>query len=205
MAVKKKPKLDPQTVDLEEMIQDAAKQQANQAAQFSLDDLKAYGAELEELRAKADEASKLLASYGEKIRILETETLPDMLKNLGIKDFTLMSGAKIALYDIISASITDENREEAHAWLRAHNHGDIIKNNLTLTFGKGEDEIAKNLTTYLLRMRSEGDTKFGDMQLKEAVHPQTLKAFVKGQLTEGKEFPGQLFKLYIGQAVQFKK
>lgn len=202
---KEAPKLDPKTIDLEEMIQDAKTQEQNQAARFDLKDLVKKGDELDELKAQAEELSKQLSEKNETIRILETETLPDMLKALGLKDLTLTSGAKISLYDIISASITDENREEAHAWLREHGHGDIIKNNVTLSFGKGEDEIAKKLVSHLLQMRESGHTKFGDLVQKEAVYPQTLKAFVKGQLGEGAEFPGELFKLYTGQAVQFKK
>lgn len=207
MAAKKKPtpKLDPQTVDLEQLIADADTQTKNQAARFDLADLVKKGEELETLRLELDALNQKASDKSEAIRILETETLPDMLKVLGLKDLTLASGAKIALYDIISASITDDNREEAHAWLRNNNHGDIIKNNVTISFGKGEDDYADRIRADLLRMRTEGFIKFGDLVQKEAVHPQTLKAFVKGQLGEGNKFPGETFKLYTGQAVQFKK
>lgn len=204
MATKKKPDAKP-VMDMAALAADAAEQTANQAARFDLKDLVKKGEELERLRAEAENISQQLAAKNETIRILETETLPDMLKNLGLKDLTLSSGAKIAMYDVISASITDENRDEAHNWLREHGHGDIIKNNVTLSFGKGEDEIAKQLVEKLLQMRTAGDTKFGDLVQKEAVHPQTLKAFVKDQLTKGEEFPGETFKLYTGQAVKITK
>lgn len=199
-------KLDPATIDLEEMLANDAKTQAeNQAARFDLEDLKKKGAELEYMKECVDGLMKEASALNEQIRILETETLPDMLKALGIKDFTLLSGAKISLYDIISASITDDNREPAHEWLREHGHGDIIKNNLTLSFGKGEDDFAKKITEDLLQMRRDGLIKFGDLVQKEDVHPQTLKAFVKTKISDGTEFPGELFKLYTGQAVEFKK
>lgn len=192
-------------IDIAALQQDAQAQTENQAARFDLKDLVAKGEELEVLRTDLEALNAQASQKAEAIRILETETLPDMLKALGLKDLTLSSGAKISLYDIISASITDDNREAAHAWLREHGHGDIIKNNITLSFGKGEDEIAKALVGHLLQMRETGRTKFGDLVQKEAVHPQTLKAFTKDQLTRGNEFPGELFKLYTGQAVQFKK
>lgn len=186
-----------------QLEQDAQEQAANQAARFSLADITALGEKLEELKLKEAAGQALLNALSDEIRELETVTLPDGLKNLGIKEITLASGAKISLIDVISASITDENREAAHAWLREHGHGDIIKNNLTLTFGKGEDEIAKKLMHHLLELRDKGETKFGDLQQKESVHPSTLKAFVKDQLSKG-AFPGDLFKLYTGQAVKFK-
>lgn len=184
--------------------QDAAEQQANQAANFSLKELVEMGEILEEKKASADKIAADLGILNEEIRALETDVLPNGLKNLGIKEITLASGAKISLIDVISASITEENREAAHDWLRTNGHGDIIKNNVTLSFGKGEDEIAKKLVLHLIALRDKGETRFGDLQQKEAVHPSTLKAFVKGQLSDGAGFPGELFKLYTGHAVKFK-
>lgn len=205
MAPKKKTKLDPQTIDLEEMIRDGERQTEHQAARFDLADLIKKGEELEQLQREAEALSKQLSDKNSLINRLETETLPDMLKALGMRSLTLDSGGEISLFDIIGVSITDDNREPAHEWLREHGHGDIIKNNLTLSFGKGEDAYALKITDDLLRMRSEGLVKFGDLIQKEAVHPQTLKAFAKDRLTSGKEFPGELFKLYTGQAVKFKQ
>lgn len=190
------------TLDPAMMQADAEEQNANQAKRFDLKDLTEKGEELESLRADLDKASAIVSILSDKIRVIETETLPDMLKSLGLKDLTLTSGAKISLFDIISTSIGDDNREDAHKWLRDNGHGDLIKNNLTLTFGKGEDQIAKDLVKHLLDLRTAGDTKFGDLVQKEAVHPQTLKAFTKTQLESGKPFPGELFKLYTGQAVK---
>lgn len=192
----------PMALDPVMLQADAEQQTENQAKRFDLNDITKKGEELEELRALLVKASAVAADLSDKINTLETVTLPEMLKSVGLKDLTLTSGAKITLFDVISASITDENREEAHKWLRDNEHGDLIKNNLTLTFGKGEDEIAKELVTKLLQMRTEGETKFGDLVQKEQVHPQTLKAFTKDQLKSGKPFPGELFKLYTGQAVK---
>ena len=49
---------------------------------------------------------------------------------------------------------------------------------MTLTFGQGEDEIASELAELL--------TKQGHMPAtKEAVHPSTLRAFVKERIESG--------------------
>jgi hypothetical protein len=187
-----------------QLEQDAQEQAANQAARFSLEELVKIGENLEHLKSQADEVAAELGNLNDEIRRLETEVLPEGLKNLGIKNITLSSGAKIQLMDIISASITDENRQAAHDWLRKHDHGDIIKNNITVSFGKGEDKYADSLRERLMVMREDGELKFGDLVQKEAVHPSTLKAFVKDQLSKG-GFPGELFKLYTGQAVKITK
>ena len=191
--------------NIAELEQDAAVQAARQAARFSLEELIKIGEDLEDLKVQADALNMNLSGVNEQIRELETETLPDGLKNLGIKDLTLSSGAKISLVEVISASITDENREPAHTWLRTNGHGDLIKNNVTVVFGKGEDEVARQLVRHLLALRDKGETKFGDLQQKEAVHPSTLKAFVRQQVQDGSQFPGELFKLYTGQAVKMTR
>ena len=192
-------------MDLEQLALDAQQQAENQAARFSLDDIVAKGDELEQLHAELEVLTRQANDKGKQIHTLETETLPDMLKALGLKDLTMTSGAKISLYDILSTSITDDNRDEAHDWLRKHGHGDIIKNTVTVTFGKGEDEEATTLVEGLLDSRYKGEIRFGEIVQKEVVHPQTLKAFTKEQLARGTEFPGETFKLYTGQAVKFKK
>lgn len=192
-------------LNIEDLEQDAKEQTANIAAKFSLEDLLAAGEKLEFYRAEEARISAQLKAVTEDIRELESEILPDAMKNLGLKNFTMTSGAEVILTDVYSASITDSNREEAHAWLRTHGHGDIIKNNVTISFGKGEDEYAGEIINRLLIDRKAGSVKFGDLQQKEAVHPQTLKAFVKDQVTSGEEFPGELFKLYVGQAVKITK
>ena len=185
--------------------QDAAEQQANQSARFSLEDLVGFGEKLEQLNLAKGKLEIELETINTEIVALETEILPEGLKLLGIKDLTLSSGARISLSDVISASITDDNRDEAHQWLRDNNHGDLIKNNVTLTFGKGEDTAAKELINRLLQLRNVGETSFGQLQQKEAVHPSTLKAFVRQRVESGEAFPGKLFKLYTGQVVKIAK
>lgn len=199
------PKKKTAAIDLSELVRDADIQRQNQASRFDLQDLVDKGEELEKLCSEADVLLRKLDAKNEQIRVLQTETIPDMMKSLNLKDLTLMSGASISLVDIIKASITDEHREEAHRWLREHNHGDIIKNNLTLSFGKGEDDYAAKITDDLLQMRREGLVKFGDLVQKEAVHYQTLQAFVKQRLAAGEEFPNELFGLYTGHTVKFKE
>jgi hypothetical protein len=43
-----------------------------------------------------------------------------------------------------------------------------------------------------------------DPAVKESVHPQTLNAFVKEQLTSGKDLPADLFGVYVGSRAKLK-
>jgi hypothetical protein len=50
---------------------------------------------------------------------------------------------------MVHASIPLDRKEEAFQWLRAQGLDDIIKNDVTLTFGKGEDNLAGDVVGML--------------------------------------------------------
>lgn len=129
---------------------------------------------------------------------LSGETLPATLQEFGLSELTMADGSKVSVQTVVSANISKERQEAAHEWLRDHGHGDLIKNTVSVTFGRGEDEKAKDL----LRML---DAQGHDPDQKEAVHPSTLKAFVKEQLERGEAIPSETFGIFIGQKTVIKK
>ena len=87
----------------------------------------------EQLKAKATAARKL-----------SQEIIPARMSELGLESLTLSDGSSIKIKQLVHASIPVKYREEAFDWLREHGHGDIIKNQVSATFGKGEDTTASN-------------------------------------------------------------
>ena len=75
-------------------------------------------------------------------------------------------------------------------WLRENNHGDLIKNNVSLTFGRNQDNEAKSIVDDL---RKKGH----NVKQAEKVEPMTLKAFVREQIEKGKDVPADLFGVYV--------
>lgn len=124
--------------------------------------------------------------------------LPEALQEYGLSELTMADGSKISVQTVISASISKERQPDAHDWLRDHGHADLIKNTVSVTFGRGQDETAKDIVRVL---QSNGL----DPEQKEAVHPSTLKAFVKEQIEKGSEIPSETFGIYIGQKTVIKK
>ena len=123
------------------------------------------------------------------------ELLPAALSEHGMTELKMHDGSIVT---VISASISKERQPDAHDWLREHGHGDLIKNTVSMTFGRGEDDKADAIMREL-------NAKGYDPDQKEAVHAGTLKAFVKEQLNEGREIPSELFGIYIGQKTTIKK
>ena len=198
----------PEPVDFnpDDLAADAAAQRRSMlASTTTLDDIRALAEQqlllMEELEAMEAQHDLKKAE----LRKLSEETLPELLNAVGLPGLKLADGTVVELVDNISASITDENRDEAHKWLRENGYGDIIKNVVAFSFGKGEDDDAKVLLAYANEMAKSGQLHFGTLDQKEAVHSSTLKAFVKEQLKQGTALPAAAFKLYVGQATKIKK
>ena len=75
---------------------------------------------------------------------------------------------------------------------------DLIKNNVTCTFGRGEDDAANQFLSFAEK------SGYTPLQ-KTEVHPQTLKAWVREQTETGNSFPMDLFGAYIGQRATIKR
>lgn len=133
----------------------------------------------------------------EQFRKLTEEAIPEALAGLGMKSFRMEDGSSIEVKPFYSASIPDARRAEAYQWLRDHGFDDIIKNTVSVRFGRGEDELCSRLLNLL------GETGYPADQA-EKIEPMTLKAWVKEQVERGNEFPSELFGAYIGQKAVIK-
>jgi len=152
------------------------------------------------VQATQSRVTELEAEIKEKKRELlklTDEDLPATMQELGLSAFTTDDGASITIKPTYGAHIKADNREEAFEWLRKNEFGDLIKNSVICTFGRGEDETA---TQFLSLAEESGFTP----QQKTEVHPQTLKAWVREQVEEGTSFPLDLFGAYIGQRATIK-
>ena len=126
------------------------------------------------------------------------EALPAALAEHGLTELKMADGSKLTVATVISANISKERANEAHDWLRTNGFADLIKNTVSVAFGKGDDEKASRLISQLDQMGFDADQK-------EAVHPSTLKAFCKEQIERGSSIPSELFGIYIGQKTTIKK
>lgn len=187
-----------------ELLADSQEDQAA-APKASLDDLMKMGYELEDIEADMAHLEDKLKDLGKQASALRNGKIPQALMDLKLKDFTLQNGVKLILSEVIKGQITDENREAAHEWLRNNGHGDLIKNEVKVTFGKGEDDYATLLTGLINDLRKDDKIRCGSVEQKEAVHTQTLWAFLREQLAKGTAFPGETFKLDVFHVAKLKR
>lgn len=144
---------------------------------------------------------QLLKELGEQFRVITESDLPEAMDALGIEDFTLKNGRKITINQSYHPNISGDHEDEAFGWLRENGHDGIIKRNVSVEFGKGEDKIANYLLRNLRRYKSLSESSIKD---KEGVHPQTLKAFVREMIESGENLPMEAFGVHIRRIANIK-
>lgn len=121
---------------------------------------------------------------------LSEQDIPNLMQKAGAASIKLTDGTAVEIKPYYGARIPASRTEEAFNWLRENNFADLIKNNVTLTFNRNEDNQAKALVDDL---RNKGH----NVKQAEKVEPMTLKAFVREQIEKGKDVPADLFGVYV--------
>ena len=132
------------------------------------------------------------------IEHLSGEVIPTMLSEMGLSFLKLQDGSSIEVKTNYSATITQANKEAAFNWLRENGLGDIIKNEISVSFGRNEDNKAAD---YAELAKGQGL----EPQQKLKVEPMTLKALVRERMEAGKDMPTELFNIYVGNKTTIKR
>lgn len=146
--------------------------------------------QLNELQSQLKEKEEAISLLKHKIRDLEERIIPEMMQEAGVSLLKLKDGSTVEVKPFYAAKIPESRVEEAFSWLRDKGFEDLIKNTVTASFGRGQDNQVSELIGVC--------EKFGfNYNKKEKVEPMTLKAFVREQVETGKELPFDLFGVYI--------
>ena len=131
--------------------------------------------------------------------LLSSETIPTKMQELGINETTMKDGSKVTVKEGFHCRIPKAKEEEALQYLKQEGLGDIIKNQVSTSFGTGEDNMAGDLDGYI-------EQNFGiTPDVKKSVHPSTLKATLKKRHEEGLTDPDDLFGIFIRPETKITK
>ena len=154
--------------------------------------------ELKNLEDEIANAEKSVSKLKEQAKQLSQFEIPAMMEEMHITKLKLKDGESVEIKKIYGAYIPPEQQEAAFKWLRNNGLGDIIKNDITVTFGKGEDNKAAE---YAVLAKGQG---YEPVQ-KIGVHPQTLKAMVRERLEANQDVPSDLFKPFEGNQTKITR
>ena len=153
---------------------------------------------LRDLEAEVKSDEERIKPKQKEIARISEDVIPTMLSEMGLSQLKLADGSSVDVKPFYSASISVANREKAYKWLRDNGLGDIIKNDVTVSFGRNEDNKAVD---YANLAKSHG---FEPTQ-KLKVEPMTLKALVRERIEAGQEMPMDIFNVYVGNRTKLTK
>ena len=164
----------------------------------SLDPISRLANEASDIEREIEATEKALKEYKKQHLEIIEQKLPDALEAVGLKEFTLLDGAKIEVKPFYAASISAANREAAFTYLRDHGYGDLIKNQVTVSCGAGEDQAAEQFVAQCEENRlTPAQATKGE--------PMPLKAWFKERIEVGDPVPLQIFGGYISQRAKIKR
>ena len=166
---------------------------ANDAKKLSDQVVKLQGLE-EELLVKEQELKELKR----KVELVSAEVIPTMMQEMNISTLKLADGTSVEVKPVYGASIPADKREEAYKWLRENGLGDLIKNEVTVAFGRSEDDKAQQ---YAVLAQGQG---YEPVQ-KLKVEPMTLKALVRERVENGLDMPSDLFNVFTSNRTKITR
>ena len=176
-------------------IEDAPQDVDNLTGAENLSDLVLQLQKLED-ELKADEEA--LKRKKEQIDKISGIAIPEIMQAMKLKTMKLSDGSGIEIKEIYSATIPVANKEGAFTWLRENGLGDLIKNEVTVAFGRNEDNKASEYAD-LARGRGYQPTP------KLKVEPMTLKALFRERSENNQELPSEHFNLFKGNKTKITR
>jgi hypothetical protein len=158
-------------------------------------EINTIASECVKLKSKEDEIVELeeqLKKKKEEADYISSSVIPELLAVQGLSEIKLSDGSKVSVRKEFRATVPkdDVKREAALQWLRDQGLGDIIKNNVSVSFGKGEDDKAERL----LNLAAENGF---EPQQKSDVAWNTLSALYQERVEAGLDMPSDSFSLWI--------
>jgi len=153
---------------------------------------------LENLNQEIEKKEKDLKQRKKDLEHISGEVIPTMMAEMGLSHLKLKDGSSVDVKPNYSANITIANKEAAFNWLRNNGLGDIIKNEILVSFGRNEDNKAADYAA-LAQERGFQPTQ------KLKVEPMTLKALVRERIEAGKELPMDIFNVFVGSRTKITR
>ena len=153
---------------------------------------------LQNLEDEFTQKEKELKELKRKVDLMSGEVIPTMMQEMNISTLKLADGSAVEVKPVYSASIPIAKKEEAFNWLRDNDLGDLIKNEVTVSFGRNEDNKAAD---YAVLAQGQG---YQPIQ-KLKVEPMTLKALVRERVESGKDMPSDLFNVFAGNRTKLTR
>jgi hypothetical protein len=152
--------------------------------------LSRYCLMLQNLEDQMLNMEKDLKKLKEEADKIGSEIIPSLLAEQGLASLKLADGSSVDIRKSYNCTIKKDQVESAFEWLRNNGLGDLIKNEVAVQFGKGEDNKAEQLLGLAVREGYEPSQK-------QKVEPMTLKALYRERIEAGLDMPSEFFNTFV--------
>ena len=147
---------------------------------------------LKSLQDDIDRAEEHVDNLKKMADDISSRVIPELLAEQGLTSLKLADGSSVTVKREYRCTLPkeDERRQSAYNWLRENGLGDIIKNNVIVTFGRGEDDKAQRLLDLAASNGFEPNQK-------SDVAWNTLTALFQERVESGLDMPSDVFSTWI--------
>ena len=182
--------------DLTQQFEADSPQQVNEID--NVNSLSTYVIQLQSLEDEVKIMEENLKRKKEAADKISEEVIPEIMEQMKLKTLKLQDGSAIEVKEIYGASIPVANREGAYKWLRDNDLGDLIKNEITVSFGRGEDNKANDYASLAEKNGYQPSQKM-------KVEPMTLKALYRERVESYQDLPSEHFNLFKGNKTKITR
>lgn len=147
------------------------------------------GKALEAAIARTAAAQEMLEKAQRAQAKIEREDLPELLRELKMKNFGMKNGAEIVIEEDFEYSVSEDRRPLIIKDVKDHGDGGLIKTSVGVEFGRNELTEAEKLAGKIKKLTDH------PVIAEEFIHHSTLRAYIKEQRAKGK-MSGKRAKLF---------
>ena len=182
--------------DLAQQFEEDSPQQVNEIE--NVRSLSNYVIRLQSMEDEIKIDEEKLKKKKEAADLISEQVIPEIMNDMKLKTLKLTDGSAIEVKQIYGASIPLDKKEGAYKWLRNTDLGDLIKNEITVSFGRGEDNKANDYA-------SLAETNGYQPSQKMKVEPMTLKALYRERVESNQDLPSEHFNLFKGNKTKITR
>lgn len=150
--------------------------------------------QLRELQLRGEELNQSLEKISSEQRRLAEQVLPALMDEAQITQLRLEDGATLSREDAVFASIAKADANAAAGWLVKNGYGSIVKAAFLIPVEKGDVRLQARVRNLLRKAKIAYEET-------STVHNQTLRAFAKESVAEGRALPDSI-KVHIQPTVK---
>lgn len=157
-----------------------------------------------QLELEEGDLTTKLESVQQELRRYRENLVPELMSELGVEVIRTRGGIHVEMKEELRAAMPKDSPRQARAfaWLKETGNDGMIKREITVQYGRDSTEWAEQ---FLLQLEELKVGEHATIQQEWTVNHQTLLAFLRGELREGRNVPMEVFSAFVQKYAKIKR